>query len=135
MKALSVKQPWAWAIIVGGKPLENRDWRYPPKYRGPLLIHASKTFDDEGYKWILENASDLGLYPEDIPEKKDFQRGGVIGKADLTGVVTEHISRWFFGSLGLVMENQDSLPFIPCKGALGLFEVPDDLLKLHGVNI
>jgi hypothetical protein len=23
--ALSVRQPWAWAIIVGLKPIENRD--------------------------------------------------------------------------------------------------------------
>lgn len=40
MKALSVKQPWAWAIIHAGKDIEKRTWR--TDYRGPLLIHAGK---------------------------------------------------------------------------------------------
>ena len=39
VRALTVRQPWAWAIIYGGKDLENRRWR--TSYRGPL-IHASK---------------------------------------------------------------------------------------------
>ena len=26
MKALTIKQPWAWAIIHAGKDIENRDW-------------------------------------------------------------------------------------------------------------
>ena len=39
MKCLSILQPWAWAIIHGGKDVENRTWR--TAYRGPLLIHAS----------------------------------------------------------------------------------------------
>lgn len=38
--ALTVHQPWATAIIWAGKNVENRAW--PTKYRGPLLIHASK---------------------------------------------------------------------------------------------
>ena len=27
MKALSIRQPWAWAILHAGKDIENRDWR------------------------------------------------------------------------------------------------------------
>jgi len=40
--ALSVLQPWAWAIIHAGKTIENRDWRHGCAHRGPLYIHASK---------------------------------------------------------------------------------------------
>ena len=40
MKALSIQQPWAWAIVNGFKPVENRTWR--TNYTGPLLIHAGK---------------------------------------------------------------------------------------------
>src|SRR5258708_38096209 len=40
MKALSIQQPWAWAILAGVKTVENRTWR--TFHRGPLLIHASK---------------------------------------------------------------------------------------------
>ena len=41
MKALSVCQPWAWAIVHGIKKVENR-WR-PTRHRGPLVIHASRS--------------------------------------------------------------------------------------------
>lgn len=45
MKALTVQQPWAWAIFHG-KPIENRTqcWRY----RGPLAIHAGARWSDRG---------------------------------------------------------------------------------------
>ena len=39
MKALSIKQPWANAILSGRKTLEIRTWS--TAYRGPLLICAS----------------------------------------------------------------------------------------------
>lgn len=43
--ALSVQQPWAELLISGLKDVENRLWH--TRYRGPLLIHASKMFDRE----------------------------------------------------------------------------------------
>ena len=44
MKVISIKQPWASLIIYGYKSFEFRGWQ--TKYRGDLLIHASKTFDN-----------------------------------------------------------------------------------------
>ena len=44
MKALSIKQPWAWLIVNGYKDIENRTWK--TNYRGTFLVHASKGFDD-----------------------------------------------------------------------------------------
>jgi hypothetical protein len=38
MLALSVRQPWAWAIARGHKVIENRDW--DTRFRGTLAIHA-----------------------------------------------------------------------------------------------
>lgn len=46
MKALTVKQPWAWAIIHGGKNIENRATLW--KYRGPLAIHAGGSWSRQG---------------------------------------------------------------------------------------
>jgi len=46
MKALSVRQPWAWLIANNLKPIENRTW--PTRYRGAFLIHAGQTFDLQG---------------------------------------------------------------------------------------
>jgi len=39
MRGLTVRQPWAWAIIYGGKDVENRSRSLGP-YRGPVAIHA-----------------------------------------------------------------------------------------------
>jgi hypothetical protein len=40
MRVLTVRQPWAWAILHGGKDVENRVRSLGP-YRGPVAIHAS----------------------------------------------------------------------------------------------
>jgi hypothetical protein len=45
MKALTIRQPWAWAIARGFKTVENRGWSTP--YRGPLAIHAAVRWDDD----------------------------------------------------------------------------------------
>lgn len=38
-RVLSLHGPWAWAVVFGGKDVENRKRRTP--YRGRILIHAS----------------------------------------------------------------------------------------------
>lgn len=38
MRAITIRQPWAWAVAHGGKVTENRTALFT--YRGPLLIHA-----------------------------------------------------------------------------------------------
>ncbi|MFB4314674.1 hypothetical protein [Actinomadura sp. 21ATH] len=43
MQAISVQQPWAFAIARGGKAVSNQD--LPTAHRGPLLIHASMRVD------------------------------------------------------------------------------------------
>ena len=39
VKVLSVKNPFAYLILQGGKDVENRTWT--TDYRGRLYIHAS----------------------------------------------------------------------------------------------
>lgn len=41
MKCLSVRQPFAWAILKGKKRVENRS--RPTNHHGPILLHAGKT--------------------------------------------------------------------------------------------
>ena len=43
MMALSVRQPWAWAIIAGRKHIENRTRR--TAVRGRIAIHSSQRRD------------------------------------------------------------------------------------------
>jgi hypothetical protein len=43
MRALSIRQPWAWAILHAGKDIENRDWKPgnpARRFRGSFLIHG-----------------------------------------------------------------------------------------------
>lgn len=42
IKAITLHQPYATAIVLGHKRHETRSWR--TDYRGPLAIHAAKTF-------------------------------------------------------------------------------------------
>jgi hypothetical protein len=51
--ALSVRQPWAWAIIHAGKDIENRSWQavnHGLRRRGRIAVHASKGLGKEEYE-------------------------------------------------------------------------------------
>lgn len=113
-RALSIQQPWAWLIVHGHKPVENRDWS--TSRRGSIGIHAGKKFDRDGYTWVREHFPDIPL-----PAPADFERGGIVGRAVLVDCVEDHPSPWFVGDYGFVLEQAEPLPFIPCRGMLGFF--------------
>lgn len=123
MKALSILQPWAWLIVQGHKDIENRNWKdWNPglKFRGEFLIHAGKGFDKE-FDWLM--AEEILKCYMPAPASADYQRGGIIGIAEITGCVTESDSPWFFGPYGFTIKNARPLPFMPYKGQLGFFDV------------
>lgn len=114
MKALSIRQPWAWLIANGHKDIENRTWL--TNFRGEFLIHASKK-PDNMWKDIEEQL----VYPSD-----EILCGGIIGIAEIIDCVTSSSSHWHEGYptyYGFVIRNARPLPFFPCKGQLGFFEV------------
>ena len=51
MKALAIRQPWAWLVIYGSKTIENRTWR--TQYRGRFLVHAAKGMTRKEYDAVL----------------------------------------------------------------------------------
>ena len=113
-KALSIQQPWTWAILHAGKDIENRTWK--TSHRGTILIHTGKRYDKIGHNYIEDV---LGIQiPDNLPV------GGVIGKIDILDCVTYNKSKWFSGPYGFVLVNAEPLPFKPYKGNLGLFDVP-----------
>ena len=122
MKALSIRQPWAWCILHG-KPVENRDWW--TRYRGPLLIHAAKGMTRPEYEDCCDFAARLGLT---VPTMAELPRGGIVGRVRLVDCVARHPSPWFEGLYGFVLTDVELLPFTPLKGALGLFDVPEGVL-------
>lgn len=119
MKALSVRQPWAWLIIHAGKDVENRTWY--THYRGPLLIHASKGCTRAEYESALDFCDLLEL-PKP-PPLKDLHRGGIVGAVVVEDCVIDSNSPWFVGRYGIIMHNAQPVEFYSCKGQLGLFEV------------
>lgn len=139
MKALSIMQPWAWAIIHAGKTVENRTWR--TDYRGPLLIHASKRYDRYAVEPIIARM-DPGLrtrFPDGIPPKLD--QGGVVGVVDLVACIKkgsarfeDSMTRWLDGPYGFMLDRPQPIPFFPWPGKLGLFEFPDELLPRLGLT-
>jgi hypothetical protein len=116
MKALSIRQPWAWLIANGHKDIENRCWK--TYLRGRFLIHASKGMTRDDYATASVMAEEQGI---ELPSFGDLERGGIIGEATITDCVTQDASPWFFGEYGFVIKDARPLPFAPCKGALGFF--------------
>jgi hypothetical protein len=122
MKALSIKQPWAWLIVNGYKPLENRSWK--TKFTGDFLVQAGLTFDMKGWAWVVENLDQLGIDYMNLPEPDEYEKGAIIGKATITDCISESDSPWFFGPYGFKLESAEVFDeSIPCKGRLGFFEV------------
>lgn len=123
MKALTIRQPWVHAILQEGKDIENRSWQR--SFRGWLALHASgqprrgATFP-------------RGLR---VPDLSMLNYSAICGVARVTDIVTKSRSKWFWhpedGSInyGWVLADITVLKRpIPCKGALGLWEVSPKIL-------
>lgn len=139
MKALSIRQPWAWLIVrpdltdpqqraaavAAGeiKDIENRTWA--TKHRGPFLVHAGQTFDMEGYLWVK------GRFPKiPLPRPGQYDLGGIVGQAVLTDSIPPEKardgqlkSRWYMGEHAFMVGDSKPLPFRKAKGKLNFFEV------------
>lgn len=88
MRALTVRQPWAWAIFHG-KDVENRTRNVAGSYRGPLAIHAGLTVDrhDIGSENIVRAWDDA--YGWDVRKGGLFETGILMGVVDLVDVHPE----------------------------------------------
>lgn len=136
MKALSIKQPWAWLICKGYKDIENRDWFIGRKVASgavnftiPLpmriYVHAGKQPD---FTWDGEDLIKKNLSREQFNDYRTWSNyfvfGAIIGEVDITGCVTESESPWFVGKYGFILTNPKLYDKpIPYKGRLGFFEV------------
>jgi hypothetical protein len=82
MKALSIRQQWAWLIVSGQKDIENQTWK--TNYRGPLLIHAASSFAGMSFEEIEDG------YRVKLPPRDKLRRGGIVGDCDLVDCVAKH---------------------------------------------
>lgn len=137
MKALSIKQPWAWLICKGFKDIENRG-SHLSRYIG-LKELPSRIYVHHGKRWdaihareifsLLKKAHAELTYEELLqwwgPEcnRTDGMFGEIIGEVDITGCVEKSDSPWFVGKYGFTLATPVLYDKpIPCKGKLGFFE-------------
>ena len=128
-KTISIRQPWAYAILHLGKTIENRGWH--SSYRGTLLIHASKSCTRTEYAealWWMQREKLCS--PRGLPSFDELPKGGIVGICRMADCVNESSSPWFMGERGFVLEAAQPVDFVPCKGALGLFDVEWPPLKV-----
>jgi len=122
MRVLTIKQPWARLIVIGEKLVENRGWA--TSYRGPLVIHAGKSWDQAGAFYLREH---MGVH---VPSKADHVFGALVGMVEQVGCVSKHPSPFAFGPNIHVYEDPREFPKpIPAKGSLGFWHVPDELVR------
>jgi hypothetical protein len=115
-RALSIRQPWAHAILHLGKDVENRKWR--THFRGPILIQVSLKIE-------REEALKLKLDPDNLPT------GVIVGSVEIVDCVRNSRSKWANARhWHWLLENPRALmkPIL-FKGALGFPRVPGRLLK------
>lgn len=121
VRALTVRQPHARRIVFSGKSPENRTW--DTSFRGGLWIHAGLAFDRSAPALVKDGPV------------AEMARGAIIGRVDVVG--THHsdgcrvwCTRWSLpDSWHWELANPVALPEpVPCRGALGLWRVPDDVL-------
>ncbi len=128
--ALSVRQPWAWAIVAGHKPVENRSpgaVRFMEKVQSLrrgywIAVHAAKGMTREEYERAAEFMLSRGV---NCPAAIDLLRGGIVGSVRTVGVASncqQCPSPWFFGPRGILLDGATAHAFIPAVGALGLFK-------------
>lgn len=178
MKALTLIRPWPFAILHLGKRIENRSHDQFKRYRGPLLIHAGKSWDG-GAAWCRSRGlADMSQYQR--MSSKLASPAGIVGRCRVVGHVQPYRDsgvvapvltigryeladdpfrwgatimtspdryvhakgevdlalgdaldmRWWMGGHGLILADVEALDEpIPCKGRLGLWTPPDDVLE------
>ncbi len=130
MKALSIRQPWAWLICSGIKDVENRSW--PTPVRGRVYVHTglSKSSIDKVTLAAILRIATTREAARLMLEWDRLTRGAIIGEVDIiacrrrVGIVGDgEVSKWHeVGQYGFYLE--DPVLYaepIPCKGRLGFF--------------
>jgi len=116
MKALSIRQPWAWLIVNGYKDIENRTWS--TGFRGRVYVHAGKRVKPGDFQEQRDYIRESGLI---LPEEPPL--GAIVGEVTITDCVDSSSSQWFCGPHGFLLSSpvayKDPIPY---RGQLGFFE-------------
>ena len=135
MKALTLKPPWAFCITHLGKRIENRTWKPPQSLIGQrFAIHGGKPpTSNAAIGRLIDLVDEIEASTE---THNNFFRdilpfSGIVATAVLEGWTSHIVDPWFDGSgYGWILKDVIVLPEpIPCKGALGLWNVPEEIAE------
>ncbi|HSR53063.1 MAG TPA: hypothetical protein VLV83_19745 [Acidobacteriota bacterium] len=141
LPALSIRQPWLWAIMAGHEPIENRTWKPHRRLIGRrLVLAASASRRDWQGEWFHGVLKQLGI---EAPETGSLVFGAAVGTVRVTGCDPPFDPRQqSFGAderargpwrapeqFGWLLADPRPFPEpIPAKGRLGIWdiEIPED---------
>lgn len=139
MKAISLWQPWASALMLGPawKHHETRHWE--TRYRGRVMIHAAKRWTRDEV-WALSELRRAGF-----PLLGPLPLGAILGYADLVACMpTDALNPtvrdraagdWSTGRYAWQFERHVLFAQpIPYRGAQGFFDVPGELAAAPGAE-
>lgn len=138
-KALTLYQPYAWLVVNGYKPIENRPETFSQKtFRGPFWVHAGLERNDEVWKQARELCDRNYTSSFYLPSFDELEFGAIPGQATIVGVHYPRQTLWapaasvpwhFPDQYGLILSGAQALPKpMPCCGMQGFWHVPDDVL-------
>ncbi len=124
IRGLTLHRPWPWAIVHGGKDVENRTWRPPTWMIGAhVALHVGLEIQREAIPDVLFrgrirtpalHVGELLAHP-----------GHVVAVARIAGVVERSASPWFFGPYGWQLVDVVELPRpVRCVGSRRLWVIP-----------
>jgi hypothetical protein len=158
--ALSMRQPWYWAVEHAGKRIENRDWA--THYRGPLILHAARGCEPAEYEeavgWMVSRslavrhgtpANRVNATLPAAPPLERMRRGGfglivevtavmprgdAVEQMQLRGHAPRVDMRWKMPDrCGFVLTRVQALPWAPGRGMPGLFPVGAEVVAALGL--
>ena len=137
--ALSLTQPWATLAVLALKEWETRSWS--TRFRGNVYIHAAKNFPKWARECLNYPVFKDALAPFGYTSSTQFPIGQIIGKVEIVGCeptrnVEPRISQrerafgdYSDGRFAFEMRSPKHFrKYIDCRGALGFWKVPQEVL-------
>lgn len=138
MRALTLIQPWASAVVAGIKSFETRSWDTP--IRGVILIHASKKHNALGSERYMRDPFPWLVRRYEWPVFRELPRGAIIGSVRITGCESTQGLKHRLPAEEIELGNYDVGRYawslaepvafaehFPCRGSLGLWSVPEHI--------
>lgn len=150
IRGLTLWRPWAAAIVLGPKRIENRPWHPPLRLLDAglwIAIHAGRRWDGDAANDIADlwPAARVELRQQPLPFEDErawprpFVEQGIVGVARVVRAEVFDALRddgatgiaWAFGPWCWVLDDVRALAApIPIRGAQGLWPLPPDVLAV-----